>query len=630
MAATSVGTSSSPCVCGAVSGDVFVSAFKGRPVRKQKDASGGHLRAHSLESEATRHRGHAVCAAVSDRPSSSQQQQQQQSSRADREDEPFLGDAYTYDDDDEEEEEASTPDKGKKTTRSMRRQDRMENKWQIPESQLPKVAIVGRPNVGKSALFNRIVGASEAIVFDEPGVTRDRLYRRAHWNGREFLLIDTGGLVTPEDAASLGIGSEVGNAGEDAQKAAAKAAQAAGLPALIEWQAASAVGEADHVVLVVDGQAGVTAADLDIASWLRKSYKHLTVTLAVNKCESPTRGELQAAEFWRLGLQPIPVSALSGTGTGELLDQLATNLPDIPEDVELDAPAEDEPLSIAIVGRPNTGKSSILNSLVGEPRSIVSEISGTTRDAIDTMYTSPSGQRYCLIDTAGIRRRTSVWAGKSGAEKLSVERSFRAMQRADVIVLVLEALDCSTEQDYKLAEKIVAEGRACIIVVNKWDTVPEKTSKTQKEYEQDLRVKLRNLHWAEIVYTSATSGLRVPKILEAAERAAEQHRRRVPTATINFVVQDALAIKQPPSRSNRKGKIYYCTQAAIRPPTFVFFTNSAELFSDTYRRFVERHFRQSIGLDGTPIRLFWRSKEKSVNRDPKKMPKKEAAASASA
>lgn len=466
---------------------------------------------------------------------------------------------------------------------------------QIPLEALPKLAIVGRPNVGKSALFNRITKTAMAIVYDYPGVTRDRLYTRAFWGDREFCVIDTGGLVS--DAEALARGEFVGQPNTADQ-----------LPAAIEKQAAAAIEEADAVVLVVDGQAGLNGADEEVIAWLRKYQPNLPVSLAVNKCENPAKADIQAADFWNTGLEPIPVSAISGTGTGELMDSVVKNLPVQPnvDDIE----EEPDRICMAIIGRPNVGKSSLLNALCGEERSIVSPVSGTTRDAIDTDVTLPDGRTFKLVDTAGIRRRSAVAASRDGAEPISVDRALQAVRRCDVAVMVVDATEGITQQDFRLAEYIAAEGRAAVIVVNKWDAVVDKTSKTLDEYRENVLSQLRPIAWANVVFTSAKTGQRVPKVMDAVQAAGEQHRYRVSTATLNMVLQEATTWRQPPTArgSGRKGRIYYATQAATRPPSFVLFVNDPQLFNDDYKRYVERQFRDNIGFPGTPIRLFWRGK----------------------
>lgn len=486
-------------------------------------------------------------------------------------------------------------------------------KQEVPDHLLPKVAIVGRPNVGKSALFNRLVGGNVAIVVDEPGVTRDRLYGRSFWGEKDFMVIDTGGVVTVPKSQNTGTDglAITRGGGEDDIAYAVKEAIAAGLPSMIEKQAAAAVKEASVIICLVDGQAGVTAADIEIVDWLRKEHSDKSIILAVNKCESPRKGIMQAADFWSLGFTPVPISAISGSGTGDLLDLVCSELK-LSEALEETNEVEERIPAIAIVGRPNVGKSSLLNALVHEERTIVSPISGTTRDAIDTEFIGPDGQTYCLIDTAGIRRRAAVVAAGSKTESLSVNRAFQAIRRSDVVALVIDAMACITEQDYRIGERIEMAGKGCIIVVNKWDTIPDKNNQTTYFYEQDVREKLRVLSWAPIVYASATTGQRIEKIITAASAADKQRSKRISTSIFNQVVQEAVAFKQPPmSRGGKRGRVYYCTQATIRPPTFVFFVNDAKLFPETYRRYMEKQLRANIDFPGTPIRLLWRSKRKT-------------------
>lgn len=482
----------------------------------------------------------------------------------------------------------------------------------IPDHLLPKVAIVGRPNVGKSRLFNRLVGGNRAIVVDEPGVTRDRLYGRSSWGLSEFMVVDTGGVLTLSKSQTdvmeeLAVSTTIGMEGIPL---ACREAAIAKMPSMIERQAIVAVEESSVIIFLVDGQAGVTAADVEIGNWLRKNYSDRSIILAVNKCESPRKGIMQALEFWSLGFSPLPISAISGTGTGELLDLVCSGL-EKPEYTESLREEEDYVPAISIVGRPNVGKSSILNALVGEDRTIVSPVSGTTRDAIDTEFTAPDGQKFHLIDTAGIRKRASVASSGSTTEALSVNRAFRAVRRSDVVALVIEALACITEQDYKIAERIEREGKGCLIVVNKWDTIPNKSQQTTLHYEEDVRLKLRVLNWAPIVYSTAIAGRSVEKIIVAASMVEKERSRRLSTATLNQVVQEALAFKPPPrTRGGKRGRLYYCTQAAIRPPTFVFFVNEAKLFPETYRRYMEKQLRADAGFSGSPIRLLWRSRRK--------------------
>ncbi|KAG7673963.1 hypothetical protein Ndes2526B_g02561 [Nannochloris sp. 'desiccata'] len=487
---------------------------------------------------------------------------------------------------------------GKRSGRRARRaDDARRREARIPDELLPRVAIVGRPNVGKSALFNRLVGKQVAIVYDYPGVTRDRLYTRAEWGGREFMMVDTGGLM-----------SKATELPKEQQIAAMRSISAAGLPSAIERQAAAAVEEADALVLVVDGQTGSSASDEEVLIWLRRTHPNKPITLAVNKCENVKKADEQVAEFWETGLEPLAVSAISGSGTGEVLDSIVANLPP-PPSADSAVVEEETSISLAIIGRPNVGKSSILNSLVGAERSIVSDMAGTTRDAIDIDIVSPDGQEFKLIDTAGVRRRASVAATKDGAEPLMVERSFRAIRRAEVAVLVIDATEGITQQDFRLAEYIAAEGRACVIAVNKWDLVPDKNNSTLADFEANVRAQLRPIEWANIVFTSAKTGQRVKRILEAATAAAEEHRRRITTATLNLVLQDASAWRAPPSTgSGRRGRVYYGTQAGIKPPTFVLFCNDPLLFADDYKKYMERQFRENVGFPGTPLRLYWRGK----------------------
>ncbi|BAY90383.1 MULTISPECIES: ribosome biogenesis GTPase Der [unclassified Tolypothrix] len=436
---------------------------------------------------------------------------------------------------------------------------------------LPIVAIIGRPNVGKSTLVNRLAGEQTAIVHDEPGVTRDRTYMPSYWSDREFLVVDTGGLVFNDDTEFL---------------------------PLIRQQAMTALTEASAAIFVVDGQTGPSHADEEIAEWLRQHP--VPVLLAVNKCESPEQGLIQAAEFWQLGLgEPYPISAIHGSGTGELLDELIKHIPQV-----TDVPETNE-IKVAIIGRPNVGKSSLLNAFVGEERAIVSPISGTTRDAIDTMF-ERDGQTYRLIDTAGIRKKKSI---EYGTEFFSINRAFKAIRRADVVLMVIDALDGVTEQDQKLAGRVIDEGRACIVVVNKWDAV-EKDSYTIYDYEKTMQSRLHFTEWADTIFVSALTGQRVEKILELVNQAAESHKRRVSTSVINEVLEDAVSWHSPPtSRGGRQGRIYYGTQVSSQPPTIALFVNDAKRFNENYRRYIERQFRQQLGFKGTPIRLLWRSKK---------------------
>ena len=447
---------------------------------------------------------------------------------------------------------------------------------------LPVVAIIGRPNVGKSTLVNRLCRSRDAIVHDQPGVTRDRTYQEGFWGDRTFKVVDTGGLVFNDDSEFL--------------------------PEIRE-QAKLAMAEAAVAVVIVDGQYGITAADETIAEWLR--HQNCPVLLAVNKCESPDQGLAMAAEFWTLGLgEPYPVSAIHGAGTAELLDKVITFLPSTPEQEGLE-----EPIQMAIIGRPNVGKSSILNSVCGENRAIVSPIRGTTRDTIDTTI-EREGKTWKLLDTAGIRRRRSV---TYGPEFFGINRSFKAIDRSDVCVLVIDAEEGVTEQDQRLAGRIEEDGRACVVAVNKWDLI-SKDSHTLPAMEKELRSKLYFLEWSPMLFISALTGQRVERIFPLAALAVEQHRRRVSTSVVNEVLQEALSWSTPPTtRGGRQGKVYYGTQVAVRPPSFTLFVNDPKLFGDTYRRYVERQIREGLGFEGSPLRLFWRGKQqRDAERDQSK------------
>ena len=436
---------------------------------------------------------------------------------------------------------------------------------------LPIVAVIGRPNVGKSTFVNRLAGDQQAIVHDEPGITRDRTYRPSFWRDRDFQIVDTGGLVFDDDTEFL---------------------------PMIRQQAMAALVDASAAIFVVDGQFGITEGDREIAEWLRR--QSVPVLLAVNKCESIEQGLAQAAEFWELGLgEPYAISAIHGSGTGELLDELVTHLPPPNELVE------DNEIKVAIIGRPNVGKSSLLNSLTGEQRSIVSPVSGTTRDAID-MIVQRGEQTYRLIDTAGIRRKKNV---DYGAEFFGINRAFKAIRRSDVVLFVIDVLDGVTEQDLKLAGRIIDEGRAVILVINKWDAV-EKDTGTINEYKKEIMARLYFMEWAETIFVSAMTGQRVNKILDLVDIAAEAHRRRVSTSVINEVLGEAVSWHSPPTtRQGKQGRIYYGTQVSAQPPTIALFVNEPKRFNDNYRRYIDRQFRDQLGFIGTPVRLIWRGKK---------------------
>ncbi len=437
---------------------------------------------------------------------------------------------------------------------------------------LPSIAIIGRPNVGKSTLVNRLCQSNDAIVFDKPGVTRDRTYQKASWAGKEFQIVDTGGLVFDDDSEFL---------------------------PEIRAQVSLALEEASIALFVVDGNQGITDGDLSIAKWLRNSTCKTIV--AVNKCESITLGISLASEFWKLGLgEPYPVSAIHGSGTGDFLDFVMNSLP---ENYKIED--EEDKIMMSIIGRPNVGKSSLLNSICGEKRAIVSDISGTTTDSIDTLIEKNS-QQWKIVDTAGIRRKKNV---KYGTEFFGINRAFKSIDRSDVCLLVIDAIDGVTDQDQKLAGRIEEQGRACVIVVNKWDLV-EKNSSTIYQVEKELRSKLYFLNWSKMIFISALTGQRVENIFEHALNAVNQHRRRVTTSVVNEVLKESLSWKSPPTkRSGKQGRLYYGTQVKNQPPTFTLFVNDPKLFGITYRRYIEKQIRSNLGFDGTPIILLWRGKQ---------------------
>jgi GTP-binding protein len=453
----------------------------------------------------------------------------------------------------------------------------------------PLVAIVGRPNVGKSTLFNRIIGQRLAIVDDRPGTTRDRLYADAEWNGVEFALVDTGGLdfvkVNPQERH----GSELRHEYNPRQ-----------IQQLVSQQAQVAIAEADVIILVVSITDGVMAGDLDVAEQLRRSGK--PIILATNKADN-LRRELDAMEFYQLGLdEPFNISALHGNGTGDLLDKVVAALPK-------QAPiAEDGSLKVAIVGRPNVGKSSLLNALIGQERAIVSDIPGTTRDTLDTRL-SWDGHPVTLIDTAGIRRRGHIAHGE--VEQYSVLRAMRAIQRCDVALLVVDGVDGITAQDAHVASYILDEGKGAVIVVNKWDLV-EKESDTLAIYEKQIQKVMDFMTWAPLVFVSAKTKRRIHTVMEAALRAHEGRKLRVPTGELNELVRDATARHAPPSKHGKRLRFFYATQPSIEPPTFVFFVSDTELVHFSYQRYLENLIREQWGFEGTPIRLNFRRKEKDA------------------
>ncbi len=451
---------------------------------------------------------------------------------------------------------------------------------------MPIVALVGRPNVGKSTLFNRLVGERKSIVEDEPGTTRDRVYAPAEWTNRPFLLVDTGGIdIGSTDKAPL-----KGDQPETLSRASRDFVRE------IRQQAELAIEEADVVVFLTDAKDGLTEADRDVAEILRRSSR--PVLLAVNKADNDSRRQA-ALEFYELALgEPYPISALHGTGTGDLLDEIVAKIPLVPEEPESDA------VRIAIVGRPNVGKSSLLNALLQEERSIVSPIAGTTRDAIDTELTW-EGQKIVLIDTAGIRRRGKV---EIGVEKYSVLRAVNAIQRCDVALLLIDAVDGITAQDAHVAEFILEAFKSVAVIVNKWDAVEEKDTNTINEYTADIRHRMKFLDYVPVLFISAKTRQRVSKVLPLAMGIAQQRSVRISTSELNRILRDAMVSHPAPSRKGKPLKFLYATQPETQPPTFVIFVNDKGLVHFSYERFLENRIREVYPFEGTPIRLFFRSR----------------------
>ena len=434
----------------------------------------------------------------------------------------------------------------------------------------PLVAIVGRPNVGKSMLFNKLVGQRLSIVEDTPGVTRDRLYAEAEWLNRKFDLVDTGGIEPSADSEIL---------------------------AFMREQAEIAIQNATVIVFLCDIKTGLTASDQEVANLLLRSGK--PVVLAVNKMDQVGQTNPDIYEFYNLGLgDPIPVSAVHGHGTGELLDECMKYFP--PEEAE--AP-EDDVIKVAVIGKPNVGKSSLINRILGEQRVIVSDVAGTTRDAVDSYFENQKG-KYRLIDTAGMRKKSKV---DDRIEKFSVLRSTMAIERCDVCLILIDAQEGVTEQDTKVAGLAHEAGKACIIVVNKWDAV-EKDDKTMDRMRQDVRRDLSYMTYAPVVFISALTGQRVDRLFDLINYVNDQASLRITTGMLNTVLADATARVQPPTDKGRRLKIYYMTQIGVKPPHFVCFCNNAKLFHFSYQRYLENQIRSTFGLEGTPIRLTIRQK----------------------
>ena len=433
----------------------------------------------------------------------------------------------------------------------------------------PIVAIVGRPNVGKSTLFNRIVGGRVAIVEGIPGVTRDRLYQDAEWNNRWFTLVDTGGLDYQDEGVIV---------------------------AHIRKQAELAIAEADLVLFVVDVRAGLNGTDEDVARVLRRSEK--PIILVANKVEHFDKDH-ELADFYRLGLgDPIPVSAAEGLNTGDLLDKIVAELPSAEEEE-----SEDDVIKIAVIGRPNVGKSSLVNALLGEERVIVSDIPGTTRDAIDS-YITRDDKKYSIIDTAGIRRRSKI--GLS-TEKYSVIRALRAVDRCDIVLMLIDAVEQLTEQDKRIAGYAHEKGRGSILVVNKWDLV-EKDDHTANRYTEQMRDGLGFMQYAPVMFVSALTHQRVHRVLDVVDYVSEQQNMRIATTSLNQLLRDAILHNATPQDKGRPLKIYYATQAAVKPPTFVLFVNDPGLMHFSYLRYLENQLCSAYGFEGTPIKLGMRKR----------------------
>ncbi len=442
----------------------------------------------------------------------------------------------------------------------------------------PIVAIVGRPNVGKSTLFNRLVGERRAIVEDVPGTTRDRVYGTSDWGGVEFTVVDTAGLQDDREIASSSLTEIARRTREQAQ---------------------NAIDEADVIVFMVDVKAGLTAGDQEVADLLRRADK--PTILVANKADNPTRRE-NAVEFFALGIgEPIPVSAFHGSGSGDLLDRVVEALPESEEEPESEGP------NIAIVGRPNVGKSRLLNAFLGQERSIVSDTPGTTRDSLDTQLVW-AGQPMTLIDTAGIRRKGRV---EEGVEHFSVLRSMRAIDRSDVVLLVIDAMESFTAQDLHIAGYVEEQKKGMVVVVNKWDLV-DKGPATMDEYRERAQEALDFMPYAPLTFISAKFGQRVHQVLETSLLVVEERNKRMPTATLNKLLREAVAKHPPASKPGKRLKFYYATQVDVAPPTFVFFCNDPIQVHFSYRRYLENELRAQFDYMGTPIRMSFRGREEDT------------------
>ena len=434
----------------------------------------------------------------------------------------------------------------------------------------PTVAIIGKPNVGKSTFFNYIVGSRISIVEDTPGVTRDRVYAETNWRGRNFTVVDTAGIEPESDDTII---------------------------SQMREQAKIAIDIADVILFLTDVKQGVTAADQEIAIMLKKSKK--PVVLVCNKADNMSRDRNEIYEFYNLGMgEPYPVSAANALGIGDVLDALYENFPEKSDDEDADGR-----IKVAVIGKPNVGKSSLINKILGENRTIVSNIAGTTRDAIDTEYENEYG-KYVLIDTAGIRRKSKV---SESIEKFSIMRTLLAIERADVCLMMIDANEGVTDQDAKIAGEAHEAGKGIIIVVNKWDEY-EKETGTLEKYKKDIYAKLSYLSYAPVIFISAKTGQRVDKLFNMINNVAEQNAMRVSTATLNQVINEAIAIVQPPTDKGKRLKILYGTQVSTKPPTFVIFVNNKELFHFSYERYLVNQIRKEFGLEGTPVRIIAREK----------------------
>ena len=435
----------------------------------------------------------------------------------------------------------------------------------------PVVAIVGRPNVGKSTLFNKLIGSRLSIVDDTPGVTRDRIYGDCEWLNHNFLLVDTGGIEPYSNDVIL---------------------------SQMRTQAEIAIETADVIILVTDLKCGVVASDIEVASMLQKSNK--PIVLCVNKCDSIGAPDPEFYEFYNLGLgDPVAVSSVHGHGTGDLLDEVIKYFPEEADD-EFD---DEEVINVAVIGKPNVGKSSLINKISGTQRAIVSNIAGTTRDTTDTYIENKYG-KFNFIDTAGLRRKSRV---NDSIEKYSIIRARMAVERANVCVIMIDAVEGFTEQDSKVAGIAIEQGKACIIAVNKWDAV-EKDGNTMKEYRNKLAVDFSFMSYAPVIFISAKTGIRIDKLYETIVYVHSQNSMRISTGKLNEVLGVATARVQPPTDKGKRLKIYYMTQASTRPPTFVFFVNNSELFHFSYQRYLENQIREIFGLDGTPVRFLIRER----------------------